>query len=104
MVTAGGLIFIAHFGDRTVRAYDKDNGKILWEKKMPPNFAGIPSVYDVNGRQFIAFYGSSFEKPAEGNVAWEAGEEVRRVLRVCAAAGTVERVRKKGKRIVSPQQ
>ena len=74
VVTAGGLIFIAHFGDRTVRAYDKDNGKILWEKKMAPNFAGIPSVYEVNGRQFVAFYGSSFEKPAEGNIAWEAGE------------------------------
>jgi quinoprotein glucose dehydrogenase len=74
VVTAGGLIFIAHFADRTVRAYDKDNGKILWEKKMPPNFAGIPSVYEVNGRQFVAFYGSSFESPADGNIAWEAGE------------------------------
>jgi quinoprotein glucose dehydrogenase len=75
VVTAGGLIFIAHFADRTVRAYDKDNGKILWEKKMPPNFAGIPSVYEVNGRQFVAFYGSSFESPADGNIAWEAGEQ-----------------------------
>jgi len=74
VVTAGGLIFIAHFADRTVRAYDKDNGRILWEKKMKPNFAGIPSVYEVNGRQFVAFYGSSFESPAEGTIAWEAGE------------------------------
>ena len=74
VVTAGGLIFIAHFADRTVRAYDKDNGRILWEKKLEPNFAGIPAVYEVNGRQFVAFYGSNFEKPAEGNIAWEAGE------------------------------
>ena len=75
VVTAGGLIFIAHFADRTVRAFDKDNGKILWEKKMTPNFAGIPAVYEVNGRQFVAFYGSSFEKPGDGNIAWEGGDE-----------------------------
>jgi quinate dehydrogenase (quinone) len=75
VVTAGGLIFIAHFADRTIRAFDKDNGKILWEKKMPPNFAGIPAVYEVNGRQFVAFYGSSVDRPGEGNIAWEGGEE-----------------------------
>jgi quinoprotein glucose dehydrogenase len=74
VVTAGGLIFIAHFADRTVRAFDKDNGKVLWEKKSRPNFAGIPAVYEVNGRQFVAFYGSDYEKPAEGNIAWEGGE------------------------------
>jgi hypothetical protein len=28
----------------------------------------------VNGRQFVAFYGSSFEKPGDGNIAWEGGE------------------------------
>ena len=75
VVTAGGLIFIAHFADRTIRAFDKDNGKILWEKKMTPNFAGIPAVYEVNGRQFVAFYGSSVDRPGEGNIAWEGGEE-----------------------------
>jgi quinoprotein glucose dehydrogenase len=75
VVTAGGLIFIAHFADRTVRAFDKDNGKILWEKKMTPNFAGIPAVYEVNGRQFVAFYGSNVDRPAEGNIAWEGGGE-----------------------------
>ena len=79
------MIFIAHFADRTVRAYDKDNGKILWEKKMPPNFAGIPSVYEVNGRQFVAFYGSSFEKPGRRqHRVGRRGSRVAGVLRVCA--------------------
>jgi quinoprotein glucose dehydrogenase len=69
------LIFIAHFADRTVRAFDKDNGRILWEKKMAANFAGIPAVYEVGGRQFVAFFGGAAEKPAEGNIAWEAGDD-----------------------------
>jgi hypothetical protein len=30
-------------------------------------------VYEVNGRQFVAFYGSNVDRPAEGNVAWEGG-------------------------------
>ncbi len=74
VVTAGGLIFFAHFADRTIRAFDKNNGAVLWEKKMTPNFAGIPSVYEVDGRQFVAFYGSSVDRPADDNIAWEGGE------------------------------
>ncbi len=70
VVTAGGLIFMAHFADRTVRAYDKDTGSVLWEKPMEANFAGIPSVYEVGGRQYVAFFGGCCEKPAEGNIAW----------------------------------
>ena len=64
---------MAHFADRTVRVFDKDNGKVLWEKKLEPNFAGIPSVYAVNGKQYVAFYGSDADKPATSNVAWEGG-------------------------------
>ena len=98
VVTAGGLIFIAHFADRTVRAFDKDNGKILWEKKMTPNFAGIPAVYEVNGRQFVAFYGSNVDRPGEGNIAWEGGAAglagVLRVLRCRRSKETKSEKRK----------
>ena len=73
VVTAGGLIFIAHFADRTLRAFDKDTGHLLWEQKLAPNFAGIPSVYEVNGKQYVAFYSSDFEKPTTNNIAWEGG-------------------------------
>jgi len=55
VVTAGGLIFMGTLGDATIRAFDKDNGKVLWEKKMDSNSEGIPSVYEVNGRQFVIF-------------------------------------------------
>jgi quinoprotein glucose dehydrogenase len=74
VVTAGGVIFIAHFADRTVRAFDKDNGKILWEKEMQANFAGIPAVYEVGARQYVAFFGGATERPGAGNIAWKGGE------------------------------
>ena len=34
MVTAGGLIFGGSISDNTMRAYDKDTGKVLWEMKL----------------------------------------------------------------------
>jgi quinoprotein glucose dehydrogenase len=55
VATAGGLIFMGTLGDATVRAFDKDNGNVLWEKKMDSNPEGVPSVYEVNGRQFVIF-------------------------------------------------
>ena len=47
VVTAGGLIFIGTWSDRTLRAYDKDTGKVLWEKEIDANPEGIPAVYEV---------------------------------------------------------
>jgi quinoprotein glucose dehydrogenase len=53
VVTAGGLLFIAASRDGMIRAYNKFNGKLLWEYKLPsPGFA-TPSVYEVNGKQFL---------------------------------------------------
>jgi quinoprotein glucose dehydrogenase len=56
VVTAGGLIFMGTEPDRTIRAYDKATGKTLWEKLMDSNPQGIPAVYEVNGRQYVAFF------------------------------------------------
>jgi quinoprotein glucose dehydrogenase len=55
VVTAGGLVFIANSQDRMLRAFDKDTGKILWEHELEANPEGIPAVYQVNGRQYVAF-------------------------------------------------
>ncbi|MDF2192060.1 PQQ-binding-like beta-propeller repeat protein [Paraflavitalea sp. CAU 1676] len=53
VVTAGGLLFIAAARDGKLRAFNKFSGKLLWEYDLPaPGFA-TPSVYEVNGRQFI---------------------------------------------------
>jgi quinoprotein glucose dehydrogenase len=55
VVTAGGLVFIANSQDRTLRAFDRDTGRVLWEYELKANPEGIPAVYQVNGRQYIAF-------------------------------------------------
>ena len=55
VVTAGGLVFVANSQDRCLRAYDKNTGKVLWEHELDANPEGIPAVYQVNGRQHIAF-------------------------------------------------
>jgi outer membrane protein assembly factor BamB len=55
LVTAGGLLFVATASDRTVRAYDRDSGKIVWSKDLPTGSEGVPATYQVDGRQFIVF-------------------------------------------------
>ena len=53
VVTKGGLIFIAATNDSKIRAFDKDNGKILWEADLPvPGFA-TPAIYEVDNKQFV---------------------------------------------------
>jgi len=54
VVTAGGLIFAGSTSDRKLRAYDQDNGKVLWEYDLPSGQEGVPAVYQVQGRQYIA--------------------------------------------------
>lgn len=53
VVTAGGLIFTAT-NDRKFRAWDVDTGKVLWEADLPAAAEGVPAVYEINGREYIA--------------------------------------------------
>ena len=53
MVTAGGLLFSGTASDRKFRAYDRDTGKVLWEANLPEAAEGVPSVYEVNGREYV---------------------------------------------------
>jgi len=55
VVTAGGLVFLANSQDRSLRAFDKETGRLVWEHELEANPEGIPAVYQVNGRQYIAF-------------------------------------------------
>ena len=53
VVTAGGLLFIAAARDGKMRAFNKHTGKLLWEYDLPaPGFA-TPSVYQLNGKQYL---------------------------------------------------
>jgi quinoprotein glucose dehydrogenase len=58
VVTAGGLLF-AGTRDRTVRAFDVETGKALWQKDVDAAMEGIPAVYEAGGRQFIVFCASA---------------------------------------------
>lgn len=54
VVTAGGLVFIAAtIYDNKIRAFDKINGKLLWEYVLPAAGLATPAVYEVNGKQYI---------------------------------------------------
>jgi quinoprotein glucose dehydrogenase len=54
VVTAGGFILAGSTSDRKLRAYDQDNGKVLWEYDLPGPQEGVPAVYQVAGREYIA--------------------------------------------------
>jgi quinoprotein glucose dehydrogenase len=77
-VTAGGLIFIGTWADRTVHAYDKDNGKILWEKQLEASPEGLAAVFEVDGRQYVAFCASGTalegESPQRQSIAFVPGK------------------------------
>ena len=54
VVTANGLLFIgATSWDKKMHAYDKRTGKLLWEAPLPASGNATPSLYMVNGRQFV---------------------------------------------------
>jgi quinoprotein glucose dehydrogenase len=75
-VTAGGLIFIGTWADRTVRAFDTTNGKVLWEKELEANPEGMPAVYEVAGREYVVFCtraGRVFDNIGAESMAWKAG-------------------------------
>jgi quinoprotein glucose dehydrogenase len=72
VVTAGGLLIIATGPDRMIHALDKDTGKTLWETELDGNPDGIPAVYEVNGREYIAFYASAEGK--EKSISFSPGK------------------------------
>jgi len=55
VVTAGGLVFMPNSQDRMLRAYDASTGAVVWEQELEANPEGIPAVYEVRGRQYVAF-------------------------------------------------
>jgi quinoprotein glucose dehydrogenase len=67
VVTSTGLLFIATT-DGKVRAHDADNGKVLWTADLPAGSEGLPSMYAVNGRQFLVVPASSRINTGGGHV------------------------------------
>ena len=53
IITGGGLIFIAATVDHAFRAFDIDNGAVLWETILPRAGISTPMTYTVNGKQYV---------------------------------------------------
>jgi quinoprotein glucose dehydrogenase len=54
VVTASGLVFIAATNfDRKFRAFDKLTGALLWEATLPAAGNATPSIYAIDGREYV---------------------------------------------------
>jgi quinate dehydrogenase (quinone) len=69
VVTAGGLIFIGTNADGYVRAFDKDSGKVLWQRALDANPEGLAATFEVDGRQYVAFCASHYAEVPDGSIA-----------------------------------
>ncbi len=63
IVTAGGIVFIGAAMDEMFRAYDKASGELLWEVKLPAGGYATPSIYTVDGRQYVVIAAGGGGKP-----------------------------------------
>jgi quinoprotein glucose dehydrogenase len=71
VVTSNGLLFIgATTYDRKFHVYDKRTGKLLWETELPASGNATPSLYVVNGKQYvvIACGGGKNGAPSGGSI------------------------------------
>ncbi len=54
VVTSSGLLFIGATNfDKKFRAFDKLTGKLLWETVLPAAGNATPSIYELNGREYV---------------------------------------------------
>jgi glucose dehydrogenase len=53
LATAGGLLFAASGSDKTLRAYDRNTGRVVWTYSLPAASDGVPASYEAGGHQFI---------------------------------------------------
>jgi alcohol dehydrogenase (cytochrome c) len=56
--TSGGLLFNGGM-DRYFRAFDQENGKVLWQTRLATSVAGTPVTFSVKGRQYVAIAAGS---------------------------------------------
>lgn len=73
VVTAGGLVFIAATKDSKFRAFHKRTGELLWEIDLPASGFATPSVYEIDGKQYVVIAaggGKMKTKSADAYVAF----------------------------------
>ena len=67
LVTAGGVVFIAGTPDCKIRAFDREDGGLLWETDLPAAGYATPATYESGGRQYIviACGGGKLDSPSD---------------------------------------
>jgi alcohol dehydrogenase (cytochrome c) len=54
LATGGGVLFSGGTNDHKFRAFDAKSGKVLWEFPTQSGITGVPSSFQVDGKQYIA--------------------------------------------------
>ena len=72
VVTKSGLLFQMS-KDGFARAYDVDNGNVLWKGPIAGSERGIPVIYESKGREFVVFMSPPAGAPAGQTVARGGG-------------------------------
>ena len=54
LATAGNLVFLGGTSDRYFRAFNAKNGRLLWQQRTNSGITGVPSSFEVEGKQYIA--------------------------------------------------
>jgi quinoprotein glucose dehydrogenase len=53
IVTAGGVAFLTATMDDYIRAFDVDDGVLLWQDRLPAGGQSTPMTYEANGKQYV---------------------------------------------------
>ncbi|HEX6893402.1 MAG TPA: family 16 glycoside hydrolase [Chryseolinea sp.] len=53
VATAGSILFIAATPDEKFRAFSTHSGALLWEYKLPAGGYATPSIYVIDGKQYV---------------------------------------------------
>jgi quinoprotein glucose dehydrogenase len=71
VVTRSGIVFIGATNfDKKFRAFDKLTGKLLWETVLPAAGNATPSVYELDGREYVVIVcgGGKNEAPSGSSI------------------------------------
>jgi alcohol dehydrogenase (cytochrome c) len=71
LATGGGIIFNGEM-DRYLRAFDADNGQVLWQTRLASQAMGYTVTFSIGGRQYIAIPGGGGFNAGALNMTREA--------------------------------
>ena len=79
VATSGGVLFIAATADEKIRAFETHTGRVLWEHKLPAGGYATPSVYMLNGKEYVVIAagggGKNATRSGDSIVAFALPEE-----------------------------